>query len=571
MDQWIAADCSLWQLTDVGVDTIFSTMASSNDTNQSTNRLNEHRSRIGNIIQGNASLFNATSILGNDCWAGDNGRVNCFVSANFHRDFTSTARTPDRTTWSISPLKSSIRQPKANAGNLLFPTQDLNYHHEALILTLPISDSATQPPLPPLVPNTCTQKSSTIIEKSDLTATLSGQTDEFASNLYLPDAISMKTNSTQSQQLLDLSSDAGKGNQEWVNSKGWSCSRHTSMTPNGDGRTWTISPIMSSRRHSRAKQHAYPSQAPNHRYETELLSSPMSECTKLSPIPFRMTDRVSTSVEMPDEVTSMAIEQTHVPSPNIGVRGAVIKAKDAKNDDENRAGKVKSKRSLFYLNASKGRNKRPSATGIAVPSSLDILRGRGGLTNRHEGNLRFREEARKLRAIYRDGGTSRDDKFLLTWELIKRVDEYGGRFLELGADKLWYEMNDRDARKKASQGKDLLMMFNSILSSYDNNLTLCTSQSYARRNGIDLDTSMSLVLKVGSVIAAVKLLSLIECNFSWGPRVPVQAQDSSYYEHACLQSFFLWCIFTCIPVIHNWSGWCIIGGVYNLWCRNCII
>jgi hypothetical protein len=506
-------DCSLLQLTDVGVDTIFSTMASSNETNLSANRPNEHGSRIGNRIQGNAALMNVTYTFGNDCLAKNNGGMNCFVAANFHEDCTSTARTPDRT-WSISPLKTSIRHPKAM--NHAFPTQDLNFHYEALTLSPPMSDgSATQPPLPPLVPDACTQKSSTV-EKNDLTTPLSGQTDEFASNLYLPDAISMIPNSTQSQQLPG----------HWVNSKHWSCSsqrwrdanghmdyfnvagskRHTSLTPDGDSRTWTISPIKSSRRHARAK-HSYPSQAPNHHYEAVQLSSPMSESSKkLSPIPFRMTDKVPTLVRMPDEVTYMAIDQTPVLPPNVGVKGAVVKAEDVKNEDEDKnRGKVKSKRSLFYLNASKGRNKRPSATGIAVPRSLDILRGRGGLTNRHEGNLRFREEARKLRAIYRDEGTSRDDKFLLTWELIKRVDEYGGRFLELGADKLWYEMNDRNARKKASQGKGLLMMLNSILSRFDHNLTLCTSQSYARRNGIDLDTSTSLVLEVRSVLVAVKL------------------------------------------------------------------
>ncbi|KAL7553831.1 hypothetical protein ACHAWF_017176 [Thalassiosira exigua] len=98
----------------------------------------------------------------------------------------------------------------------------------------------------------------------------------------------------------------------------------------------------------------------------------------------------------------------------------------------------------------KGRPKK-AAEGIMHPKPLDILRGRGGLTNRHEGNRRFRDEARKLRANYRDKDTSRQDKFVLSQVLAKRVKEYGGRFLERGHDGLWYEMSERDARKKASQ------------------------------------------------------------------------------------------------------------------------
>lgn len=49
-----------------------------------------------------------------------------------------------------------------------------------------------------------------------------------------------------------------------------------------------------------------------------------------------------------------------------------------------------------------------------VPTNLDILRGRGGLTNRHEGNMKFRDEARKLRSVYRDDNTTRHEKFRLS-------------------------------------------------------------------------------------------------------------------------------------------------------------
>lgn len=99
----------------------------------------------------------------------------------------------------------------------------------------------------------------------------------------------------------------------------------------------------------------------------------------------------------------------------------------------------------------------------------------------HPGNMEFRDEARKMRVNYRDDDTSRREKFLLSQvssasllyftliptatafkadrfcffdqELLGRVKEYGGRFLEKGTDNLWHEMSEKDARKKCSQGK----------------------------------------------------------------------------------------------------------------------
>ncbi len=38
-------------------------------------------------------------------------------------------------------------------------------------------------------------------------------------------------------------------------------------------------------------------------------------------------------------------------------------------------------------------------------------------------------------------------------ELVNKVKDHGGRFLTRGNDNLYCEMNDRDARKKAVQGK----------------------------------------------------------------------------------------------------------------------
>ncbi|KAK1739003.1 hypothetical protein QTG54_010319 [Skeletonema marinoi] len=98
----------------------------------------------------------------------------------------------------------------------------------------------------------------------------------------------------------------------------------------------------------------------------------------------------------------------------------------------------------------KGGNKKEGA-GIETPGKNDILRGRGGYTNHHPGNIKFRNTARALRADYRNVDTTRQEKFAISVELVNRVNAYGGKFLEKGKDNLWHEMDEKAARRKASQ------------------------------------------------------------------------------------------------------------------------
>mmetsp|Transcript_15818 Transcript_15818/g.22503 ORF Transcript_15818/g.22503 Transcript_15818/m.22503 type:complete len:338 (-) Transcript_15818:147-1160(-) len=107
--------------------------------------------------------------------------------------------------------------------------------------------------------------------------------------------------------------------------------------------------------------------------------------------------------------------------------------------------------SIKSSSSSSKQDNGPSGEAILRPTPEDILAGRGGGTNRHDGNIRFRDEARKLRIIYKDGETDRRTKFLISNELVTRVRQYGGRFLEKGRDGRWYEMDELSARKKASQ------------------------------------------------------------------------------------------------------------------------
>jgi len=85
------------------------------------------------------------------------------------------------------------------------------------------------------------------------------------------------------------------------------------------------------------------------------------------------------------------------------------------------------------------------------PTDLDVLMGRGGLTNHHYGNKLYREEADKLREWY--VACTKREKYHVSELLVKYIQSYGGRFLEYDeASGNWYEAAPNRARKKASQG-----------------------------------------------------------------------------------------------------------------------
>ena len=111
----------------------------------------------------------------------------------------------------------------------------------------------------------------------------------------------------------------------------------------------------------------------------------------------------------------------------------------------------KPKDSSISKNENKEESKESPSNGIKTPNAMDVLGGRGGNINRHEGNIKFREEAGKLKSKYRE--SSRQEKPLVAEEVVNRVKEFGGRFLEKYDDDLWYEMTDTDAKTKAARGK----------------------------------------------------------------------------------------------------------------------
>lgn len=380
-------------------------MASSNQTNPCTHRPDDLWS-LGNRPQRKASVKNTNSNDGSDCLS---------VSGSSREGYIITAHTPV-SKWTISPIKSSARHPKVrNAAIHDFPSTELKHRYEERKLSPPVSGCS--------VDFDVYQH----LKLFDISPDVGNQ-----GTMCFDD---WSCNNEQPQETL-----ATRSSGQVVDQFASVSAQNTALTPD---RSWAISPIKSSRRNS--KRPSYPSQELNHQYDA--LQSSLPDSTNKSDTEGR-TSMATSKLHPPEVTTSMAIEPTHDLSPDVGGRRNNVAAPKKEHGFP--------EEKLFY---SSRRKKTICTTGEAIiPTSLDILRGRGGLTNRWAGNLRFREEARKLRTIYRNA-TTHDEKYLLTWELINRVDDYGGRFLQIGTDKQWYELNDQDARKKCSQGEEPIVIF----------------------------------------------------------------------------------------------------------------
>lgn len=92
--------------------------------------------------------------------------------------------------------------------------------------------------------------------------------------------------------------------------------------------------------------------------------------------------------------------------------------------------------------------------GIEHPGINDVMFGRGGDTNYHIGNHRFRVLADEHREEYR--ASSRKEKALVVQEVVRVWRARGGRFLtktdpEKGDDSLWHDVGDFLAKKKAAK------------------------------------------------------------------------------------------------------------------------
>lgn len=86
---------------------------------------------------------------------------------------------------------------------------------------------------------------------------------------------------------------------------------------------------------------------------------------------------------------------------------------------------------------------------VENPTDDDVLFGRGGMTNAHPGNRRFRDVIALHRPDYIRA--LKMDKPGVARKIVKSIRR-SGRFLKKGDDGNWYDVGDRTAAEKTSQG-----------------------------------------------------------------------------------------------------------------------
>lgn len=90
--------------------------------------------------------------------------------------------------------------------------------------------------------------------------------------------------------------------------------------------------------------------------------------------------------------------------------------------------------------------------GVEYPGMNDVMCGRGGGTNNHVGNIRFRQliNEHKLRYL----AAPKIDKPKVAMEVVqmwRRLDPPGRFLAKTAGEKFWNEVGDKKAREKASQ------------------------------------------------------------------------------------------------------------------------
>ena len=93
----------------------------------------------------------------------------------------------------------------------------------------------------------------------------------------------------------------------------------------------------------------------------------------------------------------------------------------------------------------------PKNKVYVVPTDIDILMGRGGKSNNHPGNKRYREEVQNFRQSY-NTLSDKDDKTNMSRLVVETIKSTGARFLELDrTNSSWYVVSDIKVRRKVSQ------------------------------------------------------------------------------------------------------------------------
>jgi len=91
-----------------------------------------------------------------------------------------------------------------------------------------------------------------------------------------------------------------------------------------------------------------------------------------------------------------------------------------------------------------------SLDDLSQPREVDVLCGRGGLINKHPGNVVYRKVVDYNKPYYQS--VHKKHRILVSQSIVQSILNFGGRFLTLGAkSKTWMEIGYKRAVQKTSQ------------------------------------------------------------------------------------------------------------------------
>jgi len=91
----------------------------------------------------------------------------------------------------------------------------------------------------------------------------------------------------------------------------------------------------------------------------------------------------------------------------------------------------------------------PPTEIITRVMDCDVLCGRGGETNHHSGNVKYRSLVKRYQPLYIM--SKRRDKPLIASKIVRLVRHMGGRFLRKDKNNSWRDVGNTKAREKTSQ------------------------------------------------------------------------------------------------------------------------
>lgn len=137
----------------------------------------------------------------------------------------------------------------------------------------------------------------------------------------------------------------------------------------------------------------------------------------------------------------------------------------------------------------------------------DVLLGRGGATNNHSGNRRFRILVAENQQEYLKA--RKRDKVVIARRIVSIIQSKGGRFLKRGADdSSWVPVTDKRAQEKTSQalreGLDVrnnTIRPNKIIKAMRRNSESSSSQTGSQHSNAAAATATAASLITGKVVA----------------------------------------------------------------------